>query len=380
MNHRYFTPFGSFCHLPYSLKLCLNGMIEKGGGLTFYRFRHNVEMFFHPKSIFRSTLKPKNFNRADSKAETDSPLTEQRMIAQKFPDILRKRKDEVLETWVKQQITLVEKRGVSPDELRRQGAEFLDLLEGIMTQGSSIERDDPNSAPIVEFLKEVSRERVLKGFTPTETATFIFSLKSVVLPLLQPLAKNEESFANEVMPFSILLDQLGLLTFDSYLDTREEVITRQNLDMTELSTPVVKIWDGILALPLIGTLDSKRTMTIMEKLLQKIVDTAASVAILDITGVPTVDTLVANHIMKTVAATRLLGAEVIITGVSPAIAQTIVHLGVDLSGIQTRATMAEGLKLALRMTKQQLTEEQRRDGVQPLEKGAQTAKAQKGRS
>lgn len=302
------------------------------------------------------------------------------MKAQRFPDILHKRKDEVLENWIKQQLPIVAKQGVTPDELRQQCVEFLDLLESVMTRGASFELDDPKSAPIVEFLKSVSRERVLKGFTPTETATFVFSLKSVVLPLLQPLAKSEETFTNEVMPFSILLDQLGLLTFDSYLDTREEVITRQHLDMTELSTPVVKIWDGILALPLIGTLDSKRTMTIMEKLLQKIVDTTALVAILDITGVPTVDTLVANHIMKTVAATRLLGAEVIITGVSPAIAQTIVHLGVDLSGIQTRATMAEGLKLALRMTKQQLTEEQRRDGVQPLEKGAQTANAQKGRS
>lgn len=300
------------------------------------------------------------------------------MKAQKFPDILRKRKEEVLESWVKQQISLADKGGMTPDDLRRQCAEFLDLLENVMTRGASFDLNDPKSAPIVEFLKEVSKGRVLKGFTPTETATFVFSLKAVVLPLLQPLAKSEESFISEVMPFSTLLDQLGLLTFDSYLDTREEVITRQNLDMGELSTPVVKIWEGILAIPLIGTLDSKRTMTVMEKLLEKIVSTGAAVAILDITGVPTVDTLVANHIMKTVAATRLLGAEVIITGVSPAIAQTIVHLGVDLSGIQTRATMAEGLKLALRMTKQQMTEEAR-NGVNLMEKGIATAQAAKAR-
>lgn len=300
------------------------------------------------------------------------------MKAQKFPDILRKQKDEVLESWVKQQITLAGKGGMTPDDLRRQCTEFLDLLETVMTRGISFDLNDPNAAPIVAFLKEVSRDRVLRGFTPTETATFIFSLKSVILPLLQPLAKNEESFISEVMPFSALLDQLGLLTFDSYLDTREEIIARQNLDMGELSTPVVKIWEGILALPLIGTLDSKRTMTVMEKLLEKIVSTGAVVAILDITGVPTVDTLVANHIMKTVAATRLLGAEVIITGVSPAIAQTIVHLGVDLSGIQTRATMAEGLKLALRMTKQQMTEETR-NGVNPMEKGIATAHGAKAR-
>lgn len=301
------------------------------------------------------------------------------MKGQKFPDILRKRKSEILEGWMKRQLSLAGK-GTTPDELRKQCVEFLDLLENLMQNGGSLDPNDPKARPIIEFLKELSKDRVLKGFSPTETATFVFSLKEVVLPLLQPLAKNEETFTHEVMPLSILLDQLGLLTFENYIENREEVIARQQLDMAELSTPVVKIWDGILALPLIGTLDSQRTMIVMEKLLQKIVDTAATVAILDITGVPTVDTLVANHIMKTVAATRLLGAEVIITGVSPAIAQTIVHLGVDLSGIMTRATMAEGLKLAIRMTKQQ-TADERRDGINPLEKGIaamQPAKGQKG--
>ena len=299
------------------------------------------------------------------------------MKSQKFPDILRKRKDEVLESWIKQQISLTAGGGVTPDELRRQCGEFLDLLENVMQTGGTLDPNDPKAAPIIEFLKELSKDRVLKGFSPTETAAFIFSLKEVILPMLQPLAKTEESFSNEVMPTSLLLDRLGLITFEQYLDKREEVIARQQLDMAELSTPVVKIWEGILALPLIGTLDSKRTMVVMEKLLQKIVDTAATVAILDITGVPTVDTLVANHIMKTVAATRLLGAEVIITGVSPAIAQTIVHLGVDLSGIMTRATMAEGLKLALRMTKQQAVDE-RRDGINLLEKGIATMQGPKG--
>lgn len=301
------------------------------------------------------------------------------MKGQKFPDILRKRKSEILESWMKRQLPLAGK-GTTPDELRKQCVEFLDLLENLMQSGGSLDPNDPKARPIIEFLKELSKDRVLKGFSPTETATFVFSLKEVVLPLLQPLAKNEETFTHEVMPLSILLDQLGLLTFENYIENREEVIARQQLDMAELSTPVVKIWDGILALPLIGTLDSKRTMIVMEKLLEKIVDTAATVAILDITGVPTVDTLVANHIMKTVAATRLLGAEVIITGVSPAIAQTIVHLGVDLSGIMTRATMAEGLKLAIRMTKQQAADE-RRDGINPLEKGIaamQSAKGQRG--
>ncbi|MBI3805679.1 MAG: STAS domain-containing protein [Nitrospirae bacterium] len=303
------------------------------------------------------------------------------MKEQKFSEILKKRREEIVGSWTKQQLSLAGKAGLTPEEFRRKCGEFLELLGNVVESGASLDLHHPKAAPIVEFLKEFSREQVLKGFSPTETATFVFSLKEVVLPLLQPLAKSEETFTSEVMPFSTLLDQLGLLTFEFYLNSREEVIARQQLDMSELSTPVVKIWEGILALPLIGTLDSRRTMTVMEKLLQKIVDTAATVAILDITGVPTVDTLVANHIMKTVAATRLLGAEVIITGVSPAIAQTIVHLGVDLSGILTRATMAEGLKLALRMTKQQLTDD-RRNGMTPLEKGAatQAAAPQKGRA
>lgn len=290
------------------------------------------------------------------------------MKGQKFPEILQKRREAILAAWVKQQSSLTQRAGLTQEEVRGQCAEFLDLLEKAIGQGASSDLNDPSLAPIVQFAKEISRERAVKGLTPTETATFLFGLKEVVLPMLQPLAKSEESFSAEVMPLSLLLDRLGLVTFENYLNTREEVIIRQQLDMTELSTPVVKIWEGILALPLIGTLDSKRTMIVMEKLLQKIVDTAASIAILDITGVSTVDTLVANHIMKTVAATRLLGAEVIITGVSPSIAQTIVHLGVDLSGILTRATMAEGLKLALRMSKQQITAEERKGGLELLEK------------
>ncbi len=303
------------------------------------------------------------------------------MKALRFPDVFQKRKEEILANWVKQQSSPAGKAGVSEGEFRRECGEVLDLLEKAIQSGPSLNLNHPQMQPMVELLKEISRERALRGFTPAETATFIFSLKEIILPMLQPIVKNEESFAAEVMPVSTLLDQLGLITFESYLNAREEVIARQQLDMSDLSTPVVKVWEGILALPLIGTLDSKRTMIVMEKLLQKIVETGASVAILDITGVMTVDTLVANHIMKTVAATRLLGAEVIITGVSPAIAQTIVHLGVDLSGILTRASMAEGLKLALRMTKQQLTEERRpvHDGSEKEPASLRTPKTQKGR-
>lgn len=272
----------------------------------------------------------------------------------KLTEIFQKRREEVLEKWIKQQARTA---GVSEDELRRESSEFINLLAGVMESGGGADPAHPQMQAITQFLQGFSRDRAIKGFSPTETATFILSLKDTLLPMAQSLVKSEEDFSREIMPLSALLDRLGLITFENYVAGREEVISRQATDMAELSTPVVKIWDGILALPLIGTLDSRRTMIVMEKLLQKIVDSASTVAILDITGVPMVDTLVANHIMKTVAATRLLGAECIITGVSPAIAQTIVHLGVDLSGVTTRSSMAEGLKLALKMTRQQLDEE-----------------------
>ncbi|HZR45674.1 MAG TPA: STAS domain-containing protein [Candidatus Manganitrophaceae bacterium] len=291
----------------------------------------------------------------------------------KLTEIFQKRREEVLEKWIKQQARTV---GASEDELRRESSEFINLLAGVMESGGGADPTHPQMQAITQFLQGFSRDRGIKGFSPTETATFILSLKDTLLPMAQSLMKSEEDFSREVMPLSALLDRLGLITFESYVAGREEVISRQATDMAELSTPVVKIWDGILALPLIGTLDSKRTMIVMEKLLQKIVDSASTVAILDITGVPMVDTLVANHIMKTVAATRLLGAECIITGVSPAIAQTIVHLGVDLSGVTTRSTMAEGLKLALKMTRQQLDEE-RGDALEREAPAVKQAKSQR---
>lgn len=281
----------------------------------------------------------------------------------KLPELFQKRREEILEKWVKQQ-TLTVGTGASEEELRRESSEFINLMAGVIEAGATADASHPQMQAITQFLQGLSRDRALKGFSPTETATFVFSLKEIILPMVQSVIKSEEDFSKEVMPLSALLDKLGMITFESYVAGREEVISRQQVDMSELSTPVVKIWEGILALPLIGTLDSKRTMVVMEKLLQKIVDSASTVAILDITGVPMVDTLVANHIMKTVAATRLLGADCIITGVSPAIAQTIVHLGVDLSGVTTRSTMAEGLKLALKMTGQQLED----DAVEALER------------
>jgi rsbT co-antagonist protein RsbR len=198
------------------------------------------------------------------------------------------------------------------------------------------------------MLADLSRARTQQGFGPSETAAFIFSLKRPLFDRLrQEVGKDAEALASEVWAATLLLDRMGLYATEIHQKVREEVIVRQQQELLELSTPVVRLWDGLLALPLIGTLDSARTQVVMEILLQRIVETGAGIAIIDITGVPTVDTLVAQHLLKTVAAARLMGADCIISGIRPQIAQTIVHLGVALGDVTTKATLADALATAL---------------------------------
>jgi rsbT co-antagonist protein RsbR len=200
-----------------------------------------------------------------------------------------------------------------------------------------------------EFLESISRSRAQQGFSSDETAAFVFSLKKPLFELLRKdFGKNPAVLAEETWNISDLLDKLGLHTVKSFQKAREAVINRQQEELLELSTPVVKLWDGILALPMIGTLDSARTQVVMESLLQRIVETGSETAIIDITGVPTVDTLTAQHLLKTVTAIRMMGADCIISGIRPQIAQTIVHLGIDLQGVTTKATLADALALALK--------------------------------
>ena len=207
-----------------------------------------------------------------------------------------------------------------------------------------------------ELLEDLSRDRAIQGFSPTETAVFVFSLKEPLFALLRrELRADADQLASETWIASRLIDKLGLYTIACYARTREEVIARQQQELLELSTPVVALWDGILALPLIGTLDSARTQIVMESLLERIVTTGAEIAIIDITGVPTVDTLVAQHLIKTVSAARLMGADCILSGIRPQIAQTIVHLGLELN-VVSKATMADALALALRRTGKVITE------------------------
>jgi rsbT co-antagonist protein RsbR len=238
---------------------------------------------------------------------------------------------------------------ISEGELLSQSRNFLNLLRDAMTKGGS-EVSSAAYGPTKEMLTDLSKSRAMQGFSPTETATFIFSLKQ---PLFNALNREKslsaEQIATAIWTATLILDELGLLTLEVFQKSREEVIVRQQREIAELSTPVVKLWDGILALPLIGTLDSQRTQVIMENLLQTIVDVEASIAIIDITGVPTVDTLTAQHLLKTVAAARLMGADCLISGIRPQIAQTMVHLGVELNVI-SKATLADAFAVALRQT------------------------------
>ena len=236
-------------------------------------------------------------------------------------------------------------------DLREQCREFLGLFSEALGTGTGGSVDVQNSAawgPVRDMLRSVSESRTQQGFSPTEVATFVFSLKR---PLFDQLRRSTgtdaAALADEVWATTAILDQLGLYTTEVHQRAREEVISRQQQDMLELSTPVVKLWDGILALPMIGTLDSGRTQVVMESLLNRIVETGSDIAILDITGVPTVDTLVAQHLIKTVTAARLMGADCIISGIRPQIAQTIVYLGVDLKDVITKATLADAFAVAL---------------------------------
>jgi rsbT co-antagonist protein RsbR len=265
--------------------------------------------------------------------------------------VLKKYQEELLSEWMSQ----LEAAGAAKDarisqkDLREQGREFLSLLQQAAQTGDVSDTTGAHWKEIGHFLEELSRTRVMQGFTSDQTATFVFSLKKPIFNRLRSeLAKEPEALADEAWIATELVDKMGLLTVRAFQKAREEVINRQQQELLELSTPVVKLWEGVLAIPMIGTLDSARTQLVMESLLQTIVEEEASIAIIDITGVPTVDTLVAQHLLKTVTAIRLMGADCIISGVRPQIAQTIVHLGVDLRAVTTKANLADALSLALK--------------------------------
>ena len=271
-----------------------------------------------------------------------------------IPRVLKTNEATLLEEWLKEQLGAFRAAAkISETELRGQSKEFLNLLQQATQAGQVTDIRGPSFGRVRDMLGDVSRARSLQGFSPSETAMFVFSLKRPLFARIRnELSGDADSLATVTWSATELLDKLGLFTTEVYQKSREEVITRQQQELLELSTPVVKLWDGILALPMIGTLDSARTQIVMESLLQRIVETGADIAIIDITGVPTVDTLTAQHLLKTVTAARLMGADCIISGIRPQIAQTIVHLGVDLGAVITKATLADAFRRALEMTGQ----------------------------
>jgi rsbT co-antagonist protein RsbR len=265
-------------------------------------------------------------------------------------DLLVRQEAAILDDWIRLQLADGRNSHLLTDAgLREESRTFLSLLRSATQAGQVQDIEAREWMEVRRFLEDLSRSRATLGFSPSETARFVFSLKEALFPQLRSeLDRDPARLAASLWAVSRLLDHLGLYTTEVYQKGREEVIARQQQEMLELSTPVVELWDGVLALPLIGTLDSARTQVVMENLLQRIVDTGAAIAIIDITGVPTVDTLVAQHLLKTVAAARLMGADCIISGIRPQIAQTIVHLGVDLQDVVTKATLADAFAVALR--------------------------------
>ena len=252
--------------------------------------------------------------------------------------------------WIEAQLATRGMRSelLSRQELHEQSSRFLRALVDAVEAGG-VDAAGPAYAAIRQQLDELSVNRARQGYTPSETAMYVLSLKQPLFTRLRERYRNDpQGLVDGTWEATVLLDRLGLFTMESFQKGRDQLIIRQQEEMLELSTPVITLWKGILALPLIGTLDSSRTQVVMESLLQRIVDTGAPIAIIDITGVPTVDTLTAQHLLKTVAAARLMGADCIISGIRPQIAQTIVHLGVELGDVLTKASLADAFAIALK--------------------------------
>lgn len=270
-------------------------------------------------------------------------------VQQKTVDAIKNSQPELKAAWLAALEANGATRNIKGDDLQQQMADFLSMVVAVAEKGRHQSLAGSDWDEIRQFLEKLSQSRALVGQDSQQTASFVFTLKGPLFALLQREYQADPAlYAEQLLELSELLDALAMHTIRTFQKSRESVIKRQQEELLELSTPVVKLWDGVLALPMIGTLDSQRTQVVMESLLQRIVDTGSEIAIIDITGVPTVDTLVAQHLLKTVTAIRLMGADCIISGVRPQIAQTIVHLGLDLQGVVTKANLADALALALK--------------------------------
>ena len=271
--------------------------------------------------------------------------------ARDFGDLVSRRGPEILQAWVRLQTEGGGARGATGGTVQvntQSEAILTALARAVSSSGRIYDPVGREFEQVRELVAESSRRGARDGATPGETAHSVLALREALLEVMQTEYSDPAALNAAAVVSGRLVDALALMTFETFVDGREELINRQNQQLIELSTPVVRVWDGIVAVPLIGTLDSVRAQVVMETLLQSIVEEHAEIAILDITGVPTVDTLVAQHLLKTVTATRLMGADCIISGIRPQTAQTIVALGIDLSEIPTRATLADALATAIR--------------------------------
>lgn len=275
--------------------------------------------------------------------------------------ILQKKKKTILEHWSTNQLSSDGLRDdlISNEDQLAQSDELLTVFLNALTDENIEDVTSVEFDKVTDILSGISISRAKHGFSSRETGIYIFSLKDALLAVLQEEIKDPTVLYTQSIKINKLLDSLSVLTFETFIKGREEVILRQTDEISEISTPVIRVWDGVLALPIIGTLDSSRTQIVMENLLQEIVETGSSIAILDISGVPAVDSLVAQHLIKTVSATRLMGAECIISGIRPEIAQTVVHLGIDLSQIITKSTLASALKTAFQMLQLEVVKKNR---------------------
>jgi len=266
----------------------------------------------------------------------------------------RGKEKEILEAWVDAQMQgiLQHKDVASKEEFAREARLFLDEFIKTLTPGM-VDVSSREFEPLKKMIVDITKSRTLLGFSAKETALFIFSLKSVLIYFLKDVyGQDPQMLLNEINNINELVDELGTITYDTFIEDREEIIQRQRQELLEASTPVIKLWDGILGVPIIGTIDSQRSQQIMDTLLNAIVNTGYDIAIIDISGVSTLDTLTAQHIIKTASAARLMGATCIISGISPSIAQTIVSLNLNLGGTKTKGSMSEAIKEALKLIDQ----------------------------
>lgn len=268
--------------------------------------------------------------------------------------LLTLRRHDIQEEWVTEVSRLWSKLYpglVSEEELRWHIPLLVDeLIRLFDDHGSEIRSGWSLTGPLANVVQEVSANRTRQGFKPVDTALFVFTLKHLCAQrLVVEMSNSPTELAQALTLLDVVSDQLSLACFESYVETRERVIAQQSISLQELSSPVIRLWDQLLLLPLVGVIDTFRARQVTERLLDAITRFEATVTIIDVTGVPVFDTSVARHIMKAIDAAQLLGSRIVMTGISPEGAQTLTKLGISFSGVISRATLRAGVAEAFTM-------------------------------